>query len=77
MKQSINILISGGGTGGHIYPAIAIANELKVRYPEAKFLFVNLHSNIEEHKKEFLKNNINHSFNTSSIIITLKKLSGG
>ena len=40
MKQSINILISGGGTGGHIYPAIAIANELKERYPYAKFLFV-------------------------------------
>ena len=33
MKQ-YNIIISGGGTGGHIYPAIAIANELKLRYPE-------------------------------------------
>ena len=34
MKQSVNILLSGGGTGGHIYPAIAIANELKlpIRY---------------------------------------------
>jgi len=29
MKQSINIILSGGGTGGHIYPAVSIANELK------------------------------------------------
>ena len=34
------IILSGGGTGGHIYPAIAIANELKSRFPEAEFLFV-------------------------------------
>ncbi|MCW9037537.1 glycosyltransferase, partial [Altibacter sp.] len=30
-------IISGGGTGGHIYPAVAIANELQLRYPEAQF----------------------------------------
>ena len=50
MKQSINILISGGGTGGHIYPAIAIANELKLRYPEAKFLFVGAKDKMEMEK---------------------------
>jgi len=50
MKQSINILISGGGTGGHIYPAIAIANELKVRYPETKFLFVGAKDKMEMEK---------------------------
>lgn len=50
MKQSINILISGGGTGGHIYPAIAIANELKERYPEAKFLFVGAKDKMEMEK---------------------------
>jgi len=50
MKQSINILISGGGTGGHIYPAIAIANELKLRYPEANFLFVGAKSKMEMEK---------------------------
>lgn len=50
MKQSINILISGGGTGGHIYPAIAIANELKARYPEAKFLFVGAKDKMEMEK---------------------------
>ena len=50
MKQSINVLISGGGTGGHIYPAIAIANELKVRYPETKFLFVGAKDKMEMEK---------------------------
>lgn len=50
MKQSINIIISGGGTGGHIYPAIAIANEIKLRYPEAKFLFVGARDKMEMEK---------------------------
>ncbi|WP_299059747.1 undecaprenyldiphospho-muramoylpentapeptide beta-N-acetylglucosaminyltransferase [uncultured Polaribacter sp.] len=50
MKQSINILISGGGTGGHIYPAIAIANEIKLRYPDAKFLFVGAKDKMEMEK---------------------------
>ena len=50
MKQSINIIISGGGTGGHIYPAIAIANELKLRYPNANFLFVGAKDKMEMEK---------------------------
>jgi len=37
---SFRFIISGGGTGGHIFPAISIANSLKERYPEAEFLFV-------------------------------------
>ncbi|MFY0629910.1 MAG: undecaprenyldiphospho-muramoylpentapeptide beta-N-acetylglucosaminyltransferase [Flavobacteriaceae bacterium] len=50
MKRSINILISGGGTGGHIYPAVAIANELKARYPDANFLFVGAKDKMEMEK---------------------------
>ncbi len=50
MKQSVNILLSGGGTGGHIYPAIAIANELKHRNPNAKFLFVGANDRMEMEK---------------------------
>ncbi len=50
MKQSVNVLISGGGTGGHIYPAIAIANEIKHRNPEAKFLFVGASDRMEMEK---------------------------
>jgi UDP-N-acetylglucosamine--N-acetylmuramyl-(pentapeptide) pyrophosphoryl-undecaprenol N-acetylglucosamine transferase len=43
-------IISGGGTGGHIYPAIAIANELKLRYPNAEFLFVGAKDRMEMEK---------------------------
>ena len=50
MKQSINVIISGGGTGGHIYPAIAIANEIRVRYPEANILFVGAKDKMEMEK---------------------------
>ena len=44
------ILISGGGTGGHIYPAIAIANELKKRHSHAEFLFVGAKDKMEMEK---------------------------
>ena len=43
-------ILSGGGTGGHIYPAIAIANELKERYPDAEFLFVGASDRMEMDK---------------------------
>ncbi|WP_435415400.1 undecaprenyldiphospho-muramoylpentapeptide beta-N-acetylglucosaminyltransferase [Polaribacter aestuariivivens] len=45
-----NILISGGGTGGHIYPAIAIANEIKARFPNANILFVGAKDKMEMEK---------------------------
>lgn len=45
-----NFLLSGGGTGGHIYPAIAIADELKARYPDANFLFVGAKNKMEMEK---------------------------
>ena len=40
-------IISGGGTGGHIFPAISIANELKMRFPEAEILFVGAENRME------------------------------
>lgn len=43
-------ILSGGGTGGHIYPAIAIANELKLRFPDAEFLFVGAQDKMEMQK---------------------------
>jgi len=50
MKRSVNILLSGGGTGGHIYPALSIANELKEKYPAANFLFVGAEDRMEMEK---------------------------
>lgn len=48
--KKLKFILSGGGTGGHIYPAIAIANELQVRFPEAEFLFVGAKDKMEMQK---------------------------
>ena len=50
MIKQPKIILSGGGTGGHIYPAISIANELKSRYPEASILFVGAKDRMEMQK---------------------------
>lgn len=50
MKSNPKFIISGGGTGGHIYPAIAIANELKNQFPNAEFLFVGAQDKMEMQK---------------------------
>lgn len=39
-SDSLRIIVSGGGTGGHIFPAISIANAIKEQYPNARVLFV-------------------------------------
>ena len=43
----MKIIISGGGTGGHIFPAVAIANEVRRRYPDAEILFVGANGRME------------------------------
>ena len=40
MDSNLRIIISGGGTGGHIFPAISIANAIKAKHPDAQILFV-------------------------------------
>lgn len=40
MEHNLRIIISGGGTGGHIFPAVAIANALKAKRPDTEILFV-------------------------------------
>ena len=45
--RSLRVIISGGGTGGHIFPAVAIANELKRRHPAAEILFVGANGRME------------------------------
>lgn len=44
------VIISGGGTGGHIYPAVAIANELKAKDPSIEILFVGAEGKMEMEK---------------------------
>lgn len=48
--SSKKFILSGGGTGGHIYPAIAIANELKSRFPDSEILFVGASDKMEMQK---------------------------
>jgi UDP-N-acetylglucosamine--N-acetylmuramyl-(pentapeptide) pyrophosphoryl-undecaprenol N-acetylglucosamine transferase len=48
--KKYKFILSGGGTGGHIYPAIAIANELKLRFSDAEFLFVGAQDKMEMQK---------------------------
>ena len=50
MKEHVRIIISGGGTGGHIFPAISIANSLKEVLPEADILFVGAENKMEMEK---------------------------
>jgi UDP-N-acetylglucosamine--N-acetylmuramyl-(pentapeptide) pyrophosphoryl-undecaprenol N-acetylglucosamine transferase len=45
--QPYRLIISGGGTGGHIFPAVAIANEFRSRYPSAEILFVGAEGRME------------------------------
>ena len=40
MDEKLRVIISGGGTGGHIFPAISISNAIKAEYPDAEILFV-------------------------------------
>ena len=49
-SQQINVLVSGGGTGGHIFPALSIANEVRRRHPEANILFVGAEGRMEMEK---------------------------
>ena len=47
MKEELRIIVSGGGTGGHIFPAVSIANAIKSRHPEAEILFVGAEGRME------------------------------
>lgn len=50
MSKKLKILMSGGGTGGHIFPAVAIAQEIQKRFPEAEFLFIGANGKMEMEK---------------------------
>jgi len=44
----VKFILTGGGTGGHVYPAVAIADALKAKYPQARFLYVGVRGRAEE-----------------------------
>lgn len=74
--QYIKVLMSGGGTGGHIFPAIAIAQEIQRRYPNAEFLFIGANGKMEMEKVPqagFKIEGLNIAgFNRSNLLANLK-----
>ena len=46
-KDTLRVIVSGGGTGGHIFPAISIANAIKEQHPDAEILFVGAEGRME------------------------------
>ena len=50
MKENLKIIISGGGTGGHIFPAVSIANAIKELQPNTEILFVGAEGRMEMHR---------------------------
>ena len=47
MKQELRVIISGGGTGGHIFPAVSIANAIRELRPDSQILFVGAEGRME------------------------------
>lgn len=50
MKENMRFIISGGGTGGHIFPAVSIANAIKELCPQSEILFVGAEGRMEMHR---------------------------
>ena len=50
MNENLRIIISGGGTGGHIFPAVSIANAIKELRPDTEILFVGAEGRMEMHR---------------------------
>ena len=72
LRDVVSIIIAGGGTGGHIFPAIAIANAIKKLAPDAAILFVGAKGKMEMEKVPMAGYNIEGlniaGFNRSSLI---------
>jgi len=83
MKEGLRVILSGGGTGGHIYPAIAIADEIKRRHPDAEILFVGAEDRMEMEKvpqagydiKGLWISGIDRSFSLKNFIFPFKLMS--
>ncbi len=68
MKKKIKILLAGGGTGGHIFPLIAISREIKRKYPDEPFQFLYLGPKDDFAKELFEKEEIKSFFISSGKI---------
>ena len=55
--EKLKVIISGGGTGGHIFPALAIAKSIEKKVENVEFLFVGAEDRMEMDKKSFQKSN--------------------
>ena len=49
MEEKLRIIVSGGGTGGHIFPAVSIANAIKELYPDTEILFIGAEGRVRRH----------------------------
>ena len=49
-NDSLRVIVSGGGTGGHIFPAVSIANAIKAKHQQAEILFVGAEGRMEMHR---------------------------
>jgi UDP-N-acetylglucosamine--N-acetylmuramyl-(pentapeptide) pyrophosphoryl-undecaprenol N-acetylglucosamine transferase len=47
-SDSVRVIISAGGTGGHIYPALAVINKIKEKEPNSDFLYIGTHNRMEK-----------------------------
>lgn len=47
MEEKLRIIVSGDGTGGHIFPAVSIANAIKELYPDTEILFIGAEGRME------------------------------
>ena len=74
----MKVIISAGGTGGHIYPALAIINKIKSMEPDSEFLYIGTHNRME--KEIVPKNNIPfqsieiYGFNRKNILKNFKTI---
>lgn len=83
MKEGLRVILSGGGTGGHIYPAVAIADEIKRRYPSAEILFVGAQDRMEMEKvpqagyeiEGLWISGVDRSFNLKNFLFPFKLMS--
>ena len=48
MGDNVKVIITAGGTGGHIYPALSILNKIKEKEPESEFIYIGTHNRMEK-----------------------------